>query len=48
MYVETLIYAYLAICMAMILFNCACIFIFRRRDRVLRRHSVRLAEEIDR
>jgi hypothetical protein len=45
-HVETLIYAYLAVCTAMILFNCACIFVFRRRDRALRRRSARLAEEI--
>lgn len=46
MNVETLIYAYLAICTAMILFNCACIFVFRRRDRLLRQRSARLTEEI--
>lgn len=47
MNVETLIYAYLAICLAMIVFNCACIFVFRRRDRMLKRRSARLADEIE-
>lgn len=46
MHVETLIYAYLAICTAMILFNCACIFVFRRRDRLLQRRSTHLTEQI--
>lgn len=46
MNVETMIYAYLAICAAMILFNCVCIFVFRRRDKALRRHSTRLEKEI--
>lgn len=46
MHVETLIYAYLAVCTAMILFNCVCIFVFHRRDRILKRRSARLEEEI--
>ena len=45
MNIETLIYAYLAICTAMILFNCACIVVFRRRDRLLHQRSARLSEE---
>lgn len=47
MNVETMIYAYLAICLAMIVFNCACIFVFRRQDRRLKRRSARLADEIE-
>lgn len=46
MHVETLIYAYLAICASMIVFNCACIFVFRRRDKTLHRHSSRLEEAV--
>lgn len=46
MNIETLIYAYLAICTSMIVFNCACIFVFRRRDTSLRRRSTRLEEDI--
>lgn len=46
MHVETLIYAYLAICTSMIVFNCACVFAFRRRDKALRRHSSRLEEAV--
>lgn len=46
MNVETLIYAYLAICTSMILFNCICIFVFRRQDSALHRHSSRLEETI--
>ena len=46
MNVETLIYAYLAICTSMIVFNCACIFVFRSRDKVLLRHSSRLKDAV--
>ena len=46
MHVETMIYAYLAICASMIVFNCACIFVFRRRDKALQRHSSRMEEAI--
>lgn len=46
MNVETLIYAYLAICTSMILFNCACVFVFRRRDVSLQRKSRGLETEI--
>lgn len=35
MKVEILIYAYLAICASMILFNIACIFVFRHKDKKL-------------
>lgn len=34
MAVTTLIYAYLAICVSLIIFNTVCVFIFRRRDRI--------------
>lgn len=46
MNVETLIYAYLAICTSMIVFNCACIVVFRRRNAELKKRSDRLTEEI--
>ena len=39
MKVETLIYAYLAICGAMIIFNIVCVFAFRRRDKNLTVYS---------
>ena len=39
MNVKTLIYAYLTICASMIVFNIVCIFIFRRRDKKLRKRS---------
>ncbi len=39
MNVQTLIYAYLAICVAMIVFNIVCIFVFRRRDKKLKKRS---------
>lgn len=43
---ETLIYAYLIICTAMIVFNCVCIFVFRSRDRLLQQRGTRLKDEI--
>lgn len=46
MNIETLIYAYLAICTSMIVFNCACIFAFRRRGEMLEKRSSRLEEQI--
>lgn len=46
MNVETLIYAYLAICTSMIVFNCVCIFVFRRRDKVIDRRSFRLEDAV--
>lgn len=47
MFVETLIYSYLAICSAMILFNIACIVVFQERDKNMNRHSERFTKEID-
>lgn len=47
MNVETMIYAYLAICLAMIVFNCACIFVFRHQGKTLKRHSDRMEDEIE-
>lgn len=46
MNIETMIYAYLAICSSMIVFNCVCIFVFRRRSAVLEKRSSRLEERI--
>ena len=38
---EILIYAYLAVCVAMIGFNIACIFVFRVKDKRLNHYSQR-------
>lgn len=46
MNVQTMIYAYLAVCISMIFFNCASIFAFRRRDQSLQRRSLRLEKDI--
>jgi len=46
MKVEVLIYIYLVICLAMIIFNTVCIFVFRSSDKRLRRKSEGLEEEI--
>lgn len=46
MNVETLIYAYLAICTCMIVFNCACVFVFRSHDKTLSRQSARLEKAV--
>lgn len=40
MKVEILIYAYLAICAAMIAFNIVCIFVFRKKERDIARRSI--------
>lgn len=42
MNVETLIYAYLAICTSMIVFNCACVFVLRSWDKALLKSSSRM------
>lgn len=46
MNVETMLYAYLAVCTGMIVFNCVSIFVFRRRNRQLRWNSARLKRRI--
>lgn len=46
MRVEILIYAYLAVCAAMIGFNIVCIFVFRRRDKKLDRSSVDFTDAV--
>ena len=43
---EILIYAYLAVCAAMIGFNIACIFVFRAKDKRLYRHSQRFIKVV--
>jgi len=48
MNVETLIYAYLAVCTSMILFNCACIFVFRRKSINLEKRSYSFEREVAR
>ena len=40
MKVEILIYAYLAVCASMIVFNIVCVFIFRKKDRNIRNRSI--------
>ena len=48
MKVEIMIYAYLAICFSMIVFNCVCIFVFRRRDKRISKRSENLEERVTR
>lgn len=45
--VEVMIYAYLAVCVAMIIFNIVCIFVFRWQDRVLHRRSRRFGKTVE-
>ena len=45
---EVLIYAYLAICVAMICFNIVCVFIFRAKDKRLHRYSQRFIKIVRR
>lgn len=47
MFVETLIYSYLVICGAMIIFNIICIFVFQKRDQNLAARSKRFTKEIE-
>lgn len=47
MNVELLIYVYGAICVSMIVFNCVCIFTFKRRDDRLDKKSRKLDEQIE-
>ena len=47
MKVEILIYAYLAICAAMILFNIACIFVFRKKDKNVQKHSIDFTKSVE-
>lgn len=51
MNVETLIYAYLAVCFSMIVFNCVCIFAFKRGDKKISKRSTefenRILEQIE-
>lgn len=47
MNVETLIYAYLAICVSMILFNIACMFVFEARDHKLVKRSLKLEHTVE-
>lgn len=46
MSVETLIYAYLAICSSMIVFNIVCIYVFYRKDMNLKKRSRHFEEEV--
>ena len=43
---ETMIFAYLAVCVSMILFNIACIFTFERNDRKLDQRSYGFEEKV--
>ena len=47
MNVETLIFAYLAICVSMILFNIACIFVFEAKDRQLQKRSRKMEHVVE-
>ena len=47
MKVETLIYAYLAVCVSMILFNIVCIFIFRKKDKNIKKRSIDFTDIIE-
>lgn len=47
MHIETLIYVYLAICAAMILFNCICILYFHQRDAEQHNRGTRLRLRIE-
>lgn len=47
MKVEILIYAYLAVCASMIVFNIVCIFIFRRKDKNIRNRSIDFTDIIE-
>lgn len=47
MNVETMIYAYLAVCAAMIVFNCVCILIFRGRIQEQKQRGSQLETEIE-
>ena len=46
MQVQALIYAYLAICIAMIGFNIVCIFVFRHNDEKLGKSSIDFTEHV--
>lgn len=46
MKVEILIYAYLAICSSMIIFNIVCIFIFRKKDKDIQKRSIDFTDSI--
>ena len=46
MKVEILIYSYLAICAAMIVFNIVCIFVFQRKEKTLVKRSINFADSI--
>lgn len=46
MKIEILIYAYLAICASMIIFNIVCIFVFKRRDSRTEQYKINLTDKI--
>ena len=46
MNIETMIFAYLTVCVSMILFNIACIFVFGRREKKLERKSYHFEEQV--
>ena len=47
MKVEILIYAYLAVCAAMIIFNIVCIFVFRKKDKNIEKRSIDFTDSIE-
>lgn len=46
MKVEILIYAYLAVCTSMILFNIVCVFVFQKRDQEIHKRSIDFTDSI--
>lgn len=46
MKVEILIYAYLAVCVCMILFNIVCIFVFHKKDKNIEKRSIDFTDSI--
>ena len=47
MKVEILIYAYLTVCAAMIIFNIVCIFVFRKKDKNIEKRSIDFTDSIE-
>lgn len=46
MHVEVLVYIYLIVCLSMIGFNCACIIVFKRREKNVKKHAAHFSEEV--
>ena len=46
MHVEVLVYIYLIVCLSMIGFNCACIIVFKRREKNVKKHAAHFSEKV--